>query len=186
MKFITKLFNMLPAVKRLVAIIENYEESLASERKNNGKQVRELMEAVDTERLERAKNQVNLTRAEHDARIAWQDQAAALEKLRLQKALRNVAWPKPANRLAPSTVRVAFDVGQDDPFWQALHQELDDAITEALDEVSKPPSATLTSEQRLHIAGGVEFLRLFQKQLLDLRHLANHADAELEDEKEAS
>jgi hypothetical protein len=62
-----------------------------------------------------------------------------------------------------------MDVPMDEPLWAAVHQELDDAIADALDEVTQDPGATLTAERRLHVAGGAEYLRRFQKRLLDIQ-----------------
>lgn len=106
--------------------------------------------------------------------------------IKIQKQ-RNVSWPKPAVRMPAAAVLAEFNVPLDQGLPLALHQELDDQIQELLDLVSQPPGPTLTADQRLHLAGGIEHLRLFQKQLLDLSHRASTTDEGLEnDEKQDS
>lgn len=85
---------------------------------------------------------------------------------------RNVSWPKPERRMTDAQLRDAFNVPVDEPLFQAVMQKIDGAIQEALDVVSQPPSATLTEQHRLHLAGGIEHLRLLQKDLLDVRDAA--------------
>lgn len=99
--------------------------------------------------------------------------------LSLLPGRRELAWPRPAQRLKPEEVLAEFDLPMDNPLWQALHQELDDAIADVLDEVTQPPSALLTAERRVHLAGGAEELRKLQRRLLDLQRRANAADEEL-------
>lgn len=102
---------------------------------------------------------------------------------RIQRSFRNVAWPKPAVRMPAHAVLKEFNVPLDKGLPAALHQELDDSIADLLDVVSQPPSATLNEDQRLHIAGGVEHLRLFQKHLLDLAARASTGDPDLEEDE---
>jgi hypothetical protein len=55
--------------------------------------------------------------------------------------------------------------------WTALHQELDAAIADAVDEATAPPvgpTQTLNAEVRAYHAGGVDHLRRFQARLLSL------------------
>ena len=185
---ITKLIMKLPVVKKLLAerdSLRKQEQDLLNQIERRETQIEKEREGVritmTRERAALCAEQIKLIRAETDVKLAEQREADALVKLKGLKVLRNVAWPKPAQRLASSSVRNAFDVGNDDPFWQALHQELDDAIADALDEVTQEPSAQLTTERRTHVAGGAEFLRKFQKRLLDLRHTAN-VDEDLEED----
>jgi hypothetical protein len=96
---------------------------------------------------------------------------------------RNVAWPRPATRIPANVILKEFNVPLDQGLMAALHQELDDQIQDLLDVVSQPPSATLTAEHRLHLAGGIEHLRLFQKSLLDRSAAASTADPDLDDDK---
>lgn len=108
-----------------------------------------------------------------------------MARLDAVERIRNVSWPRPATRIPEHVVLKEFNVPLDQGLMAALHQELDDQIQELLDVVSQPPSATLTAEHRLHLAGGIEHLRLFQKSLLDRSAAANTADEELEkDDKE--
>lgn len=103
----------------------------------------------------------------------------------VQRQRRNVGWTRPATRIPRAKVLQEFNVPLDRGFAAALHQELDDAIQEVLDVVSQPPSSTLTEQHRLHLAGGIEHLRSFQKQLLDLAAKASTGDPELEDDEKA-
>lgn len=102
------------------------------------------------------------------------------------KATRALAWPKPERRMKEKDVLGEFDVPIDEPWFVAVNQELDDAISDVLDEVTQPPSATLTAERRTHLAGGAESLREFQKRLLELQHRAANTDEDLDDEEKAS
>jgi hypothetical protein len=106
---------------------------------------------------------------------------------------RNVSWPKPAVRMPEKLVLAEFNVPIDQGYPAAVFQELDDKIQELLDLVTQPPHGTYTQKDgttvpafteadRLHLAGGVEHLRLFQKQLLDLSAKANTTDADLDDD----
>jgi uncharacterized coiled-coil protein SlyX len=101
-------------------------------------------------------------------------------------AKRAVAWPKPERRMTEREVLGQFDVEMGDPFWTALHQELDDAIGDQLDLVTQAPGASLTAEQRVHIAGMAESLRAFQRRLLDRQAAATRAEADDDDKKEAA
>lgn len=101
----------------------------------------------------------------------------ALQKLvEKEAAKRNVAWPKPATRMKDKEVVAALTVAMDDPQWRAVHQLLDDYVGDVLDELTQDPSATLTSERRLHLAGGAEYLRRFQKLLLDVQQRGNNEE----------
>lgn len=99
------------------------------------------------------------------------------------EAERNVSWPKPATRLSPKQVMAEFDLPIEKGILAALFQEFDDELQELFDRVSQPPSATLTAETRLHVAGGIEHLRLFQKHLLDLCTRASTSDPDLQEDK---
>lgn len=93
---------------------------------------------------------------------------------------RNVAWVKPAKRMPASEVKRAFAVAADAPLWLALNQEVDDYLQDQLDQVSLPPASTMSEEMRLHLAGGVEHVRLFHKRLLELHAAAQKIDADLD------
>ena len=105
---------------------------------------------------------------------------------------RNVTWLKPPRRPREDVVE-AFAEPLDEGLQAAVHQELDDYLQELLDQVSQAPGfatgqkgeliPTMTPEQRLHLAGGIEHLRLFQKQLLDLHEQANRREPEEKDEE---
>lgn len=114
-----------------------------------------------------------------------QDRVTGLEICRKndrERRERNVAWPKPATRLAPRQVEAAMDVDDTAELWLAVHQELDDAIMAKLDDVTLLPSERNTPDVRTHIAGGAEALREFQKRLLDLQRAARRPDAGLAEE----
>jgi hypothetical protein len=102
------------------------------------------------------------------------------EELAALRAARNVAWPRPAKRLAGGEVRRAFAVAAEAPLWMALNQELDDYLQDVLDQVSLPPGATMNAEARNHLAGGIEHLRLFHKRLLELHAAAQKLDTDIE------
>lgn len=55
--------------------------------------------------------------------------------------------------------------------WHAIHQELDAAIADAIDDVSMPVERDSgpTAEGRAFAAGGVDHLRRFQARLLSLQ-----------------
>lgn len=110
-----------------------------------------------------------------------QNQTAAQTVLDLAAA-RNVAWPKPAKRVPPHEVKRAFAVDNDAPLWLAFNQELDDYLQDQVDQMTLPPAPGFTEESRLHLAGGVEHLRLFQKRLIDLHAAAHKVDGDLEGE----
>jgi hypothetical protein len=94
-------------------------------------------------------------------------------ELRKANDARKLTWPKPERRMEAREVADEFSVALEEPWYVALHQELDDAICDVLDEVTQAPSATLTPERRTHLAGGAEALREFQRRLLELRARAD-------------
>lgn len=71
--------------------------------------------------------------------------------------------------------RAAFDVDDDTPLWQALHQLLDAEIVQAVDDVAPAPSGVFTADVRTHSAGELNALREFQKTLLRWRREARRA-----------
>lgn len=101
------------------------------------------------------------------------------ESLEALEAKRALTWTRPAERIPRPKVLAEFAAPLDAGLQAALHQELDDYLKELLDQVSQAPSGALTPELRLHLAGGIEHLRLFQRQLLDLHAEASRKDAEL-------
>jgi hypothetical protein len=92
---------------------------------------------------------------------------------------RNVAYTRPPGRLAEKDLRATFKIDNETPLWRALHQELDDQLQDLIDQASLEPSAAMTEAKRLHLAGGIEYLRRFQKTLLDHQALAHHHDPEI-------
>lgn len=139
---------------------------------------RRKIEQLDREiELERASAQDHIADLEIDKEMLEK----RVKELEVERA---VAWPKPARRLNERQVLGNFNVPMDHPLWTALHQELDDAISDLCDQVSSAPSRATGREfdeaNRLHVAGGIEHLRLFQRRILDLQHRANHADPEAE------
>ena len=107
---------------------------------------------------------------------------SAIREMALLRAAK--AWPKPAKAMPANEVRRAFAIPMDAPLWQALHQTLDGAIQNAIDDATAEPSATITSERRAFKAGGVDALREFQGRLLELQASANREDTDLQEEKE--
>lgn len=107
---------------------------------------------------------------------------------------RKVGWPR-GPRLERDEILGAMAEPLNSGVQAAVHQELDNYLQELLDQVSQPPGygtgskgelvPTMTPEQRLHLAGGIEHLRLFQRQLIDLNAAAqkNENDTEREDEQ---
>lgn len=171
-KLITALIMKLPVVRRLEAKIAVLRQQVEDERK--------ALENRDAT-MARLSAQWENAYAHHlnEAREAKKEAVASKAEARQLRDLRNVAWPKPATRITPADVSAALDVEMTNPLWQAVHQELDDAIGDALDEVTQDPGASLTAERRLHVAGGAEYLRRFQKHLLDLQQAASVKDAEM-------
>ncbi len=100
------------------------------------------------------------------------------------RAQRAVAWPKPAKRIPRPQILAAFAAPIDTGAGAALHQEIDDYLQDLLDQVSQPPSASMPETTRLHLAGGIEHVRLLQKHLLDLHAEASRKDAELEEKED--
>lgn len=149
------------------------------------KKVQELEARLEAMRADRDQEQNLRMRLEHEIAAEQKECDRLRIEQRIAKSLRNVAWPKPAGRMPAHTVLKEFNVPIEKGFPAALHQELDDAIAELLDVVSQPPSANLNEQQRLHVAGGIEHLRSFQKHLLDLAAKANQGDPELEEDEKA-
>jgi hypothetical protein len=98
------------------------------------------------------------------------------EILRLK---RNVAYNRPPGRVTEKDLRAAFRIDNETPLWRSIHQEMDDQLQDLIDQASLEPSATMTEDKRLHLAGGIEYLRRFQKTLLDHQALAHHHDPEI-------
>lgn len=138
------------------------------------------LQGIAQERADWADRQGKRARAAEELAERFQKLFEALE------AERNVSWPKPAARLSPKQVMAEFDLPIDTGILAALFQKFDEELQELLDRVSQPPSATLTAETRLHIAGGIEHLRLFQKDLLDLCNRASTSDPDLQEDKKAT
>lgn len=141
--------------------------------KTKAEQVRR-QDAAKLGELEAAKDLFGQTRCQ------LLDMRRAFDELR---AARNVAWIRPAKRMPDHEVKRAFAVASEAPLWVAFNQEIDDWLQGLFDEVSKPPSATLSEAQRLHMAGGIEEIRELQKKLLELHATAHKGDADLDDEQ---
>ena len=142
---------------------------------------RDLRKAAEMreERLRKEAEQVTQRHCETLKRVQteWDKKDA---EILAAKAKRNVSWPKPARRLTMQQVAAAFNVPLDSGLMAALHQELNDQIEELADRVSQAPSATLTEQTRLHLAGGLEHLRILQKELLDITARGEIAEDENE------
>lgn len=137
--------------------------------------VRQLSDAVLKERDETSKRQVEITRLKasvaHEQRCV-EAKSRVIAELRASRAL---VWLRPAVPLNREQLREAFEVDETDLLWRSVNQVLDDAIGDALDEVTQ---RKLSPEDRAHAAGGAEALRQFQKALLDWYSLAHRDDAE--------
>lgn len=121
-------------------------------------------------------------RAANENAAECQALTAELARARAALGARVVVWSRPAKRLGRVDILEAFAEPIDAGLQAAVHQELDDYLQGLLDQVSQAPSASLTADTRLHLAGGIEHLRLFQHQLLELHRKAEREDAEIADE----
>lgn len=100
------------------------------------------------------------------------------------KAARNRTWLRSPVELKAEDLKHAFDVENTSPLWRAVHQVLDQEIQTAVDDASAEPSAANTADVRLHRLGGIDYLRKFQKELLDRQEAAQKLDEDLAPEKE--
>ena len=102
------------------------------------------------------------------------DRIAALQRARVRAV--------PERRFPAERIRLEIAALAGSEGWAALHQELDAAIADAVDEVSTPPPARPGEVPvgRDFAAGGLDFLRRFQQRLLDLEHAASIVDKELQ------
>jgi hypothetical protein len=89
-----------------------------------------------------------------------------------------VRWARGPVRRVPAEAMPAEDVADalaeiaGSGAWVAIHQELDAAIADAVDEATSPPvgpGQSLNAEARAFHAGGVDHLRRFQARLLSFR-----------------
>ena len=145
------------------------------------KMAEELVKSIfaDSKRIA-AETELKSYRAQADERIAVMDENNRGLTARL--SARNVTWTRPAKWMPANEVKRAFAVAADAPLWLALKQQVEVYVEDLADQVSQAPSTSLTAEARLHVAGGMEHLRLFYKQLLELHQAAQTIDADIEGE----
>jgi hypothetical protein len=92
----------------------------------------------------------------------------------------------PAEQLDADELAAAFDIDADEDLWRAVHQVLDVAIQEAIEESSQSPAGgKFTADDRGFASGGVDFLRDFQGALIAHRAKARTKAAQAAAEKEA-
>jgi hypothetical protein len=104
-----------------------------------------------------------------------------LEDRAIELSCRSTAeWIQPERRMPKEEVRRAFSVPKDMPLWRAIHQELDDSATDLVDLTAAAPIEQASELKRLHAAGGLDALRNFQRRLIELQHLAEVEDPDLE------
>ncbi len=125
-----------------------------------------------------------LFKAVRDLRDAKSHQLAVTEAVRQQAEAEG--WRTPEEQLDAEELSAAFDVEADEDLWRAVHQVLDVAIQEAIEESSQAPAAgKFTAEDRGFASGGVDFLREFQRTLIEKRASARvKAAAAAAEEKE--
>lgn len=131
-----------------------------------------MQKALADERALSEKQSVQIERYKRDVMHAQDMALTAEKKLHALRAERNVRWPKPARRLSEKELLGLFDVEMEDEFWTAVHQVLDDAIGEKVDEATQ---RRLTPDERTHAAGEAEGLRSFQATLLGWQAKARRA-----------
>jgi hypothetical protein len=180
------LMILFPAVRRMEEALQatkreaEFAEAAHRARLEHSEKVgHDLMKLVTQEREAAARQMVEISRLRLDVAHEQERAQAKAHELARLKRQRNVSWAKPEKSLSVAELRAAFDVGADDPLWRAVMQVLDDAIGDVLDQVTLPPSGSMTEEIRTHTAGGGEQLRLFQKTLLTWQ-----ATAAVEEESE--
>lgn len=103
------------------------------------------------------------------------DARSAVHKLRRQRVRRIPEHTLPDKEV----VQILGGLGES-PAWAALHQELDAAIMDAIDDVSLPPDPNKPALSRDFAAGGVDYLRKFQARLIDIGQQVQVKDADLE------
>ncbi len=106
---------------------------------------------------------------------------AELDQLRGE---RNRTWVRSPQELTDVELRRAFDIETKAPLWQAVHQLLDRSIQDAVDDATAEPSATCTAEHRTFRNGGIDYLRKYQKELLDQQAAAQKVDDDIDPGKE--
>lgn len=82
-------------------------------------------------------------------------------------------WRRSAEELTEEELVAAFDIEADEELWLAVHQVLDQAIQQAVEEATmapgNPPQGKFGAEDRAFAAGGVDFLRELQRELISRR-----------------
>lgn len=140
-----------------------------------------LVDDLENLRTERdtAKTQLELERRSSHVAHRRVDE---LETRCVELATRSMAaWIVPEKRLPEHEVRRAFSVANDAPIWIAFNQKLDDAATDLIEVTVAEPKDETSEKRRLHAAGGVDALRNFQRDLIELQRLAQAADEEIEE-----
>ena len=148
---------------------------------NPFKKIRELR--ANVRELEKRCESDKCWRELHESRIHDLRRELLEAAARESEALRPVAWPKPADRL--SDLQISEEIGADPGLGalKALHQLLDDEISDQLDKSTLPPQAGFTPAQREYAAGGAEALREFQGKLMAIHTRRAREDAQ-DDEQE--
>jgi hypothetical protein len=127
----------------------------------------------------------------HELREKIQSLHRTIEKL---TAVRDAAAAEdrriPAEQLDAEELAAAFDIEADEDLWRAMHQVLDLAIQGAIEEATmapgNPAQGKFGAEDRAFAAGGVDFLRDFQRTLIDHRAAARVKAAQAAAEKDTN
>ncbi len=89
----------------------------------------------------------------------------------------------PEHKMEPEEINQALAGIVESAGWRALHQLLDEEIAQAVDHVSEQPRADeLGPINRDFSAGGVDYLRGFQRVLLEKQAVVSQADTDIEGE----
>lgn len=110
-----------------------------------------------------------------------QAEAALLAHVRHVKELKAQRVRQVPEKALPDkeVVSILGGIAESD-VWRALHQELDAAIMDAVEDVSAPPDPNKPERSRDFAAGGVDYLRRLQARLIDISLAAQERDADLE------
>lgn len=153
------------------ARIDAYEREMESEREARMEaeaSMRALSDALDTAELDASNAKLREDSIREDAR-------SAVRKLRTQRVRRVPEQSLPDKEV----VAILGGIVESGP-WRALHQELDAAIMDAVEDVSAPGDPNRPERSRDFAAGGVDYLRRFQARLIDIALTAQVKDADLE------
>lgn len=114
------------------------------------------------------------------ARVAQYEREMESERSAVRKLRAKRVRTVPASALPDKeVVQILGGLGES-PAWAALHQELDAAIMDAIEDVSVPPDPNKPAPSRDFAAGGVDYLRKFQARLIDIGQQVQVKDADLE------